>query len=97
LNKLVASGPATDAAAGGNACVGTDFGVDVGRTFGLGFGEEQQAHLSVVSGLDTKHVSQVHFGVAGLANMPNRSMRILINLLRLKNKFNLNNITCRWK
>lgn len=55
LNRLVESG----------AAAATGAGVTAGMLVGLrpGFADEQHAHLSAVSSLDTRHVPQVHFGV----------------------------------
>jgi len=55
LNKVVESG----------AAAATGAGVAAGMLVGLGpgFADEQHAHLSAVSSLDTRHVPQVHFGV----------------------------------
>lgn len=41
-------------------------GVEMGVDLGTGFGVEQQAHFSVSSGLETRHVSQVHLATFGL-------------------------------
>ncbi len=67
LNKLVPCGPTDGAEAAVSFAAGVTSG---GSDLSPGLADEQQAHLSAVSGLDTRQVSQVHLGVAGLANMP---------------------------
>lgn len=56
LKRLVGSGAFV---------AGTVVAIVAGVLVGLGpgFADEQHAHLSAVSSLDTRHVPQVHFGV----------------------------------
>lgn len=72
LKRLVVSGAAATAATSPGSVV-------AGRLVGLGPGlaDEQHAHLSAVASLDTRHVSQVHFGVWLLSLLNSRSKRKL--------------------
>jgi len=68
LKRLVSSGPGAGVAAGFVGVV-VFAGSEAAGNLGPGFGVKQQAHLSFMSALDTRHVSQVHLEVAGFENM----------------------------